>query len=87
MIYDFYVLTTQGMKITEVETVSDFSCAPFGYVPYRVVSTCTCEPSVISEFWRCVDLVLEANNLTSADYVRAVRAYSNGVLYGEYPEL
>lgn len=86
MIYDFYILTTSGMKNATVTTDSDFDCAPFGYVPYRAVSTCTCEPSVISDFWNCVDSVLSANNLTSINYVRAVRAYSNGVLYGEQPE-
>lgn len=84
MIYDFYVLTIFGMKNATVTTDSDFDCAPFGYVPYRVVSTCTCEPSVIEDFWTCVDNVLSENNLTSSDYTRAVRAYSNGKLYGEY---
>ena len=42
MQYDFYILTTDGMKNATVITDSDFDCAPFGYVPFRVVSTCTC---------------------------------------------
>ena len=84
MIYDFYVLTIFGMKNATVTTDSDFDCAPFGYVPYRVISTCTCEPSVIEDFWNSVDSVLSAYNLTSTDYIRAVRAYSSGKLYGEY---
>lgn len=83
MQYDFYILTTEGMKNAIVTTDSDFDCAPFGYVPYRVVSSCTCEPHVIEEFWRCVDSVLTVNNLTSNEYIRAVRAYSNGKRYGE----
>ena len=77
-------MTTQGLKNATVETNSDFDCAPFGFVPYRVVSTCDCEPNVIEDFWDCVDTVLSNNNLTSTDFVRAVRAYSNGKLYGEY---
>jgi hypothetical protein len=85
MQYTFYVLTDQGMKNATVTSSSDFDCAPFGFVPYRVVSTCECEPQVIAEFWQCVDQVLAANNLTSQNYVRAVRAYTqDGVLCGEY---
>jgi hypothetical protein len=84
MQYDFYILTTDGMKNATVNVDSDFECAPFGYVPYRVTSTCTCEPSVIEDFWNSVDSVLSAYNLTSTDYIRAVRAFSNGKLYGEY---
>lgn len=83
MQYDFYILTTEGMKNATVTTDSDFDCAPFGYVPYRAVSSCTCEPQVLEDFWTCVDIVLTINNLTSTDYVRAVRAYSNSKLYGE----
>jgi hypothetical protein len=84
MQYDFYILTTSGLKNALVDTDSDFDCAPFGFVPYRVKSTCQCLPSVVEEFWRCVDLVLESNNLTPQDFIRAVRAYSNGKLYGEH---
>jgi hypothetical protein len=83
MQYDFYILTTDGMKNATVTTDSDFDCAPFGYVPYRVISTCTCEPQVLEDFWMCVDNVLTVHKLTSNDYVRAVRAYSNGKRYGE----
>ena len=84
MQYDFYILTTEGMKNATVNVNRDFECAPFGYVPYREISTCTCEPAVITDFWDCVDQVLSANNLSSTDYIRAVRAYSNDKLYGEY---
>lgn len=84
MIYDFYIMTTQGLKNATVETNSDFDCAPFGFVPYRVVSTCDCDPPIIEDFWNCVDTILVDNNLTSTDFVRAVRAYCNGKLYGEY---
>lgn len=83
MQYDFYILTTEGMKNATVTTDSDFDCAPFGYVPYRAVSSCTCEPQILEDFWTGVDNVLTVNNLTSTDYVRAVRAYSNSKLYGE----
>ena len=84
MQYDFYILTTDGMKNATVTTDSDFDCAPFGYVPYRVISTCTCAPNVLADFWQCVDTVLSVNNLTSVEYVRAVRAYADGKLYGEF---
>ena len=84
MQYDFYIMTTQGLKNATVTTDSDFDCAPFGFVPYRVVSTCDCEPQVIEDFWNCVDNVLTHNNLTSTDFIRAVRAYSDSKLYGEY---
>jgi hypothetical protein len=79
----FQVLTTGGLKESTVESNLDFSCAPFGYVPYRIISTCDCEQNVIDEFWRCVDIVLHNNNLTSENYIRTVRAYSDGKLYGE----
>lgn len=84
MIYDFYIMTKDGLKNATVTTDSDFDCAPFGFVPYRIVSTCDCEPQVIADFWDCVDKVLLENNLKSTDYVRAVRAYSDGKLYGEH---
>lgn len=84
MQYEFYILTTEGMKNATVTTDSDFDCAPFGYVPYRMISSCTCAPAILDDFWRCVDNVLEANNMASNQFVRAVRAYSNGKLYGEY---
>ena len=83
MQYDFYILTTDGMKNATVTTDSDFDCAPFGYVPYRVISTCTCEPQVLEDFWMCVDTVLATHNLTSDNYIRAVRAYNNGKRYGD----
>ena len=85
MKYNFYVLTKQGLKNHWVESASNFDCAPFGFVPYRVISTCQCEPAVIEEFWRCVDEVLAAHSLTSSDYQRAVRAYTIvGDLCGEF---
>lgn len=83
MQYNFYILTTDGMKNATVSVDSDFDCAPFGYVPYRIISTCTCESQVIEDFWTCVDSVLTTNNLTSSNYIRAVRAYCNGKRYGE----
>lgn len=83
MQYDFYIQTKDGLKNAMVDCDSDFDCAPFGYVPYREISTCTCAPTVTSDFWNCVDEVLTANNQTSLSFVRAVRAYSNGILYGE----
>jgi hypothetical protein len=85
MQYNFYVLTDQGLKNAVVTSDSNFDCAPFGFVPYRVVSTCTCEPQVIEDFWNCVDSVLQKNKLTPANYVRAVRAYTDqGDLCGEF---
>lgn len=84
MKYNFFILTDQGLKNFIVDSNNDFSCAPFGFVPYRVISTCECDLSVIDDFWRCVDQVLDANNLDSSNYVRAVRAYTeDGVLCGE----
>lgn len=84
MQYNFYILTTEGLKNSIVDTTSDFEYAPFGFVSYRQLSSCKCGPNVIEDFWNCVDIVLKNNNLTSTDFVRAVRAYSDGKLYGEY---
>ena len=85
MQYNFYVLTDQGLKNATVQSQSDFACAPFGFVPYRMTSTCECEPQIIADFWYCVDLVLNAHGLTAENYVRAVRAYkADGVLCGEF---
>lgn len=83
MQYNFYIETTQGLKSALIEADDDFSCAPFGFVPYRQTSTCECSPEVLASFWNCVDQVLEAHNLISTDFIRAVRAYSGGILYGE----
>lgn len=83
MQYTFQILTTEGLKESTVESDLDFSCAPFGYVPYRVISTCECDQTIIDGFWNCIDIVLYDNNLTSENYIRTIRAYSNGKLYGE----
>jgi hypothetical protein len=83
MQYIFQVLTTEGLKESTVESNYDFSGALFGYVPYRTMSTCECDPSVIDDFWRCVDVVLINNNLTSKNYIRSIRSWSNGQMYGE----
>lgn len=83
MQYDFYILTEQGIKNSLVNSTYDFASAPFGVVPYRQTGSCECEQTIIDDFWRCVDEVLSANQLVAADFVRAVRAYSNDKLYGE----
>ena len=86
MQYDFYIETVDGMKNSTVTSSYDFSTAPFGVVPYKDRGSCTDSQAVLDDFWRCVDDVLFANNLTSAQFIRAVRAYSNGKLYGEYDQ-
>ena len=86
MIYDFYRLTTQGVKNAIVESQYNFNGAPFGGVPYRSPSTCQLSQVIIDSFWNCVDSVLLQNLLESSDFIKAERAYSDGVLYGVNPE-
>jgi hypothetical protein len=83
MIYNFYIQTTDGIKNAEVESSFDFSTAPFGGVPYKQQCSCECAAELIADFWRCVDSVLDQTNITSDMFVRAIRAYSNGKIYGE----
>lgn len=83
MNYDFYIETVYGLKNYNVSSIYDFSYAPFGVVPYKENGSCTLAQNVIDDFWRCVDEVLQNNNCTSQDFIRAVRAYSDGKLYGE----
>jgi len=83
MIYDFYIQTTDGIKNATVESLFDFSTAPFGGVPYRHQSSCECSAELILDFWNCIDEVLLINNISSDIFVRAIRAYSSGKLYGE----
>lgn len=83
MIYNFYIQTTDGIKNAEVESSFDFSTAPFGGVPYKQPCSCECSTELITDFWRCVDSVLAHNNITSDIFVRAIRAYVNGKVYGE----
>jgi hypothetical protein len=83
MIYNFFILTTEGLKSANVDSNHDFNCAPFGGVPYRVVSSCDCDPPVIEDFWRCIDEVLSKNQLTSVNFIRAIRAESGNTVYGE----
>lgn len=84
MIYNFYILADTGLISSQVSSTVDFSCAPFGFARYRTASTCRCDPAIISEFWRCVDEVLVANDKTSNNFIRAIRAIDvNGVTYGE----
>jgi hypothetical protein len=84
MIYDFYILTTEGMKDAIVESQYDFSETPFGVVPYRERGSCTVDQTVLYSFWDCVDVVLSDHNLSSTDFISAIRAYSDGKLYGIY---
>jgi hypothetical protein len=83
MDYKFFILTTDGVVSANITSECDFSCAPFGYVPYRVVSSCECDPPVIEDFWRCIDEVLSENQLTSMNFIRAIRAESENNIYGE----
>jgi hypothetical protein len=83
MQYYFYVMTTEGLMNGIVDSDSDFTLAPFGFAPYRDTSS-ECDSATLDDFWRCVDMILTINNLTSEHYVRAIRAYSDGKLYGEY---
>lgn len=83
MQYKFQILTTVGLVESILESNSDFSCAPFGYVPYRKISSCDCDQSIIDDFWNCVDYVLKDHNLTEINYIRAVRAYTNNNVFGE----
>jgi hypothetical protein len=83
MIYDLYIQTTDGIKNAMVESTFDFAGAPFGGVPYRQQCSYDGTPELISDFWRCVDVVLQLNNSSSDKFVRAIRAYDNGTLYGE----
>jgi hypothetical protein len=83
MDYRFFILTTNGIKSADVISEHDFSCAPFGAVPYRIVSSCECSPEVIADFWRCIDDTLLQNNLNSDNFVRAIRAESENSVYGE----
>jgi hypothetical protein len=87
MDYTFYILTTNGKVSGNVTTDTDFDCAPFGHVPYRIVSSCDCDPPVIDDFWKSIDLVLAQNNLTSSEFVRAMYATTpDGKHYGELPQ-
>ena len=86
MIYDFYILTTHGVKNAIVESQYNFNGAPFGGVPYRSPSTCQLSEVIVDSFWNCVDSVLSQNSLASSDFINAERAYSDGVLYGVNPE-
>lgn len=84
MQYNLYIETTEGLKNATVESTYDFLGAPFGVVPYRINGSCELTQNVIDDFWRCVDLVLDENELTSDHFIRAVRAYgNNGIMYGE----
>jgi hypothetical protein len=84
MEYRFQILIKTGIIESLLQSESDFSCAPFGYVPYRVISTCECESQVIDDFWNCVDIVLQNNNATTDDFVRAIRVYAGNTIYGEH---
>lgn len=87
MEYKFQILTTEGIKESIVESDSDFSCAPFGYVPYRFISTCDCSQEILDDFWRCIDVVLQNNNLTSENYIRSICAENSfGIKVGEFHE-
>jgi len=88
MRYKFYILTSGNIvKSGEVDTDTNFSCAPFGFVPYRSGCSCTCSPEDLESFWDCIDQVLKQNTLTSSDFVRAIKAESEGGVIGEvgYP--
>lgn len=83
MQYNLYIETTQGMKNAMVDSPYVFFGAPFGYVPYRKAGSCELDQTIIDDFWRCVDIVLEQNELTADDFIRAVRAFGNSNMYGE----
>ncbi len=87
MEYDFYIETTSGIKSAKVNSNFDFEGAPFGVVPYKKFGSSELSVEIIDNFWECVNQVLLEHNLTSDTFIRAIRAYSNGKLYGEYDNL
>ena len=86
MKYNFEILTTQGMIESQVDSEYNFNGAPFGYVGYRALSSCTLDQAIIDDFWRCVDEVLAAHDLGPENFSHAVRTYLNGELIGFLPE-
>lgn len=83
MKYIFYIETSNGILIDTVQSSYDFSGAPFGFTSYRGSSTCELPSAVVDDFWDCIDIILIKNNLTPQNFIRAIRAYCNDVLYGE----
>jgi hypothetical protein len=84
MNYEFFILTTDGIVSANVTSEHDFSYAPFGWVPYKAISSCECKQEVIDDFWRCVDIVLNENNVNSSNFIRAIRAEIDDKIYGEF---
>ena len=85
MKYKFKIDTINGVIEHEIESEVDFNCAPFGFVPYRSICTCECNQTTINAFWDIIDVVLQAKNLSTDKFVRAVCAVDeNGVIYGEH---
>lgn len=85
MQYKFKIETTDGMIEHQIDSNVNFDCAPFGFVPYRSLCTCTCDQNILDAFWDIIDIVLQAKNIPTDKFVRAVCAIDeNGVIYGEH---
>jgi hypothetical protein len=84
MNYTFYILTTSGIKTGTVDSDINFSAAPFGVVPYRLNGSCDLDEETITKFWDFIDSVLAQNNISSTEFIRAIRAVQpDGTIYGE----
>jgi len=77
MQYNLYIETTQGMKNAMVDSPHVFAGAPFGYVPYRKSGSCELDQTIIDDFWRCVDIVLEQNELTADESIKSSLSFNS----------
>jgi hypothetical protein len=78
-----YLETTNGTISSKIVTNLLNSELPFGYVGYRDNCTSNLSEEDISEFWNTVDVVLINNNLTSTEFIRAVRVVNGNNIIGE----
>jgi hypothetical protein len=78
-----YLETTIGIISSKIVTNLLNSELPFGYVGYRDKCTTNLSEEIISEFWNTVDEVLTNNNLTSSEFIRAVRVINGNIIIGE----
>jgi hypothetical protein len=82
MNYTLTLLTTAGEISGVVTSPTISSEAPFGLHTYRGACSSTLSVAEQSAFWDLVDQVLSQNSLSSAEFIRAIRATTGTTTVG-----
>jgi hypothetical protein len=83
MNYTFTLIALNRVITGNVDVSFDLTECPFGGNLYRINGSSKASTATLDAFWLCIDEVLTQNNMSSADFKRAVKAESGSLKFGD----